>query len=108
MAVTISNLQQNHRGVAYQYTGDGSTTQTTVLHARFVRPSMPVSKVFVVTGVTKFDTRSERGGLRAAIDGTAVSATATISGGNLTVTTSPAVGNGLVASVVALHDGPTE
>jgi hypothetical protein len=104
MSLTPLNLQQNHRGVAYSYVGDGATTTTTVPHARFVRTSMPVSKVFVTTGSTKFSTRSERGGMIAAEDGTPVTATASITGGNLTVTTNPAVGNGTTAYVVALHD----
>jgi hypothetical protein len=107
MAITVSNISENHRGLAYSYTGDGSTTQTTVKHTRYLR-NMHTAKAFVVTGATKFSTRSERGGLRAAEDGTAVTATVAIDAqGNCVVTTTPAVGNGLVASVVIVHDSPT-
>jgi hypothetical protein len=107
MSVTLSNISENHRALAYTYTGDGSTTQTTIKHTRYLR-NLHTAKAFVVTGATKFSTRSERGGLRAAEDGTAVTATVAIdAAGNCIVSTTPAVGNGLVASVVIVHDQPT-
>jgi hypothetical protein len=107
MSVTVSTVSENHRGLAYSYTGDGSTTQTTIKHTRYLR-NIHTAKAFVVTGATKFSTRSERGGLRAAEDGTVVTATVAIdSAGNCVVTTVPAVGNGLVASVIIVHDAPT-
>jgi len=106
MSVTISNVQENHRALAWRYTGDGVSTSTVVNHTRFTR-SIHTAKCFVTTGATKFSTRSERGGIRAAEDGTAVNATVSISGNAVTVTTSPAVGNGIVADVVVVHDQAT-
>jgi len=107
MAVTVTSISENHRGLAFQYIGDGSTTQTTVKHTRYTRGTH-TAKAFVVTGATKFNTRSERGGLRAAEDGTPVTATVAIDAtGNCVVTTSPAVGNGLVANVTIVHDAAT-
>jgi hypothetical protein len=107
MAVTATGLSENHRGLAFTFTGDGSTASITVKHTRYLR-NMHTAKSFVVTGATRFSTRSERGGLRAAEDGTPVTATVAIDAqGNCTVTTVPAVGNGLVASVIILHDAAT-
>jgi hypothetical protein len=107
MSVTATGLSENHRGLAFTFTGDGSTASITVKHTRYLR-NIHTAKAFVTTGSTKFSTRSERGGLRAAEDGTAVTATVAIDSiGNCVVTTVPAVANGLVASVVIVHDAPT-
>jgi len=106
MSISATNVFQNHRAVAFQFTGDGSTTSITVPHGRFGRSG--TAQAFVVTGGTKFSTRSGRGGHSFPEDGTAVTATATVSGLNVILTTSPAVSNGVVAFCTVVHDGETD
>lgn len=108
MSVTISNIQRNHRGVAFQFIGDGVTTTATVTHGQYVRANMPTSNVFVTTGSTVFGEVSQRGGFQSAIDGVSVTATAAaVPSGSVTVTTNPAVANGTTAYVVVLFDNDT-
>lgn len=106
MAITISAIRENHRSIAFRFTGDGAS-QPSVNHTRHVRP-VQTGKVFAVTGATKFSTDpSGRGGLYVATDGTVVSASVSISGSAVSVTTSPAVTNGTVCDVVVVYDAPT-
>lgn len=112
MAITITLPAQNHRAVAYKATGDGATTGHNVSHNR--RNGKLVSartcKAFVVTGATKYDTRSERGGLLAPTDGTVVPVTSCVDNldGTITVTTTAAIGNATVADVIVVFDQFTD
>jgi hypothetical protein len=68
---------------------------------------MPV-KAYCVTGPTTFSQPSGRGGARFPDGGTSVAATAAVSGGNLTVTTNPAVTNGTTVYCVAVFDASAD
>lgn len=106
MAVTVSNVQSNHRGIACNVLGDGATTTFTVPHGRFNRTG--TATAFCVFNHTVLDSRSGRGGFRAPTDGTVIASTASVSGAVFNVTTGSAIGNGVLAHVVALHDGEAD
>jgi hypothetical protein len=105
MAITATNIAPNHRSVYYEYTGDGSTTASTVqLSHKFIRPNMTAS-AFVVTVPTALSNKSGRGGMffpdgtNATVASCSISAT-----GLVTVTTSAAVTNAVKAYVVVVLD----
>lgn len=107
MSVSIANQVENHRAIYFEVTGDGVTTSFAVTHTRMQRPNHTM-KVYGVTAPTKFSRRSERGGLIAPEDGTAVAITSSsLSAATLTVQTTAAIGNGTKAYFVAVFDQPT-
>lgn len=107
MAITISNQIENHRSVYFEFTGDGATTSIVVAHNRHKAPAgKRTVKAYITTGSTTFDRRSERGGLRAPTDGTAVTITSATedTAGNVTIVTSAAVANATKAYGVIVFD----
>ena len=112
MAIVISSPVENERGFSVIVTGDGASTQPSYKHNRFRQPATSAGsitrtcKAFVVTGWTKVSRRSERGGLLAPEDGTAVTVTSCTEAadGTITITTSPAIGNGTQAWVTVIFD----
>jgi len=107
MAITVSNVQQNHRSLYWEYTGDGATTASSAtfpLHLHGKQTAVAT----VTTGPTTFES-GHRGGLNYPTNGTNVPvASCTISGNTITVTTSAAVGNGTKAYVVAVLNEYTD
>ncbi len=108
MAVAIANQQENHRGVYWEVTGDGATATFSVNHNRCSRPAHTV-KVTGVTAPGSRSTNSGRGGLIFPDSGTAVTVSASsLSARAISVTTSPAIGNGTKACFVAVFDQYTD
>lgn len=106
MAITISNQSDNHRSTYFEFTGDGSTTAIVVPIHGLQRHSGQTAKSFVVTAPTSSDSSpSGKGGHSFPTAGTSITVSSTVlSGGNVTVTTSPAVGNGVKAYGVVVYD----
>lgn len=105
MAVTIANQVENHRGIYFEATGDGSTTALVISHNRSLHNS-PTASAFVVTGPTgQPDRRSERGGHNFPANGTAVTVSSVVvTATQITVNTSAAIGNGTKAYVAVVFD----
>jgi hypothetical protein len=98
MAVAVTDIQFNERGLAFKFTGDGATTVLpAVNYPRHVRPGTTAA-VFLETAHTSHSVRSGRTGLTTGV-GTPAAATVSISGTAFTVTTGAAVSNGVPAQV---------
>ena len=108
MAISVTNLQFNERGLAFRFIGDGATTVLpAVTYPRHVRPGTTAT-VFVETNHTSHSgDRSNRTGLTTGV-GTLVSASVAVSGTQFTVTTGAAVGNGVPASVEIVFTGENQ
>ena len=105
MSLAASNIQRNHRGLYFEFTGDGATTSITIPHGAFSRSR--TAKAYVSTAGSGHGNHSGYGGFRfpAPNTGTSWSATATVSAtGSLTLTTSSAVTNGVLAQCVVIFD----
>jgi hypothetical protein len=104
MAVQTTDFQFNERGLAFKFTGDGATTVLpAVTYPRHVRPGT-TAVVFVETNHTSHAARSGRTGLATGV-GTPASATVSLNGKAITVTTSVAVSNGVPAQVEVVFQG---
>jgi hypothetical protein len=112
--VILSNYVNNELGAVYTYVGDGTTTTTTVpsretfrlYHFGFLRFVVRLllkkmtAKAYVRTGATAFNPVNGQ-----ATNGEVVNATAKINPDRtFSVTTTPAVPNGAVASVIVVID----
>ena len=104
MAVAYANQVENHRGVYFEATGDGSTTALTVTHARGVHANTTASAT-VTTAGAGFERKSGKGGFVYPTSGTNVTVSSvTVSATSVTVNTSAAVGNGTKAYVSVVFD----
>lgn len=109
MSVTIANQMENHRGVAWEVTGDGATTSFTVTHHSFRKANHTVQVTGSLVGTSK-DRGSGKGGLQAEMGGTAIaitSASLAPTTGVITVQTTSAIGNGAKGYFVAVFDQTT-
>jgi len=105
MAITISNQSDNHRSTYFEFTGDGVTTAIVVpIHGHQRHPGQSAT-AFVVTAPTSSDSSpSGKGGHSFPTAGTNVTVSSVVlSGGNVTVNTSAAVGNGTKAFGVVVY-----
>lgn len=103
MAIAGNSEVWNHRGVTFQATGDGATTQFTIANHRFNRSNFTCS-AFGVINPTSFDRPSGKGGLQHPA-GTAVAiSSCSVANGVCTVNTSAAVANGTVAYFTVVLD----
>lgn len=105
MSVAITRLQHNHRGLAFEVVGDGSTTVLPAISPlqlpSAIRPNTTATVTCVSTPNGKFEgERSGTTGLTVQRGGTAQAATVAISQTTgVTVSVSPALGAGVVAEV---------
>lgn len=107
MAITISNQIENHRSIYFEFTGDGATTNVVVTHNQYKQPlAARTCKSFLVTGETKLDRGSNRGGHIFPTDGTAVTVNSTTeaASGTVTIVCNAAVGNGTKCKGVIIFD----
>ena len=107
MAITVSNIQFNHRGVYGEFTGDGATTAVPVPLPGHYGGQTITGTAYVVTAPSSFTHRSGRGGFLMPHGTDAAITSATVASGTLTVNTSAAVGNGVKAYVAFVFDKPT-
>ena len=107
MAITASNIQHNHRGCYFEFTGDGATTSIVVPLSIHYGGQTITGTATVRTNPTSTSHESGKGGFLFPA-GTAVAvASATVANGSLTVQTSAAVGNGTKAYVAFIFDKPS-
>lgn len=106
MSITVTNVQQNHRGVYGEFTGDGSTTAIPIALTAQYGGQTITGTASVVTAPTSFTHKSGKGGFLFPEGTTAAVSSATVAGGTLTVNTSAAVGNGTKAYVCFVFDKP--
>jgi hypothetical protein len=102
MSLTASNIQRNHRGLYFEFTGDGASTSITVPDGAIGRTRS--AKAFVTTAGSGHGNHSGYGGFRYPPTGTLWAATATDSANNLTLTTTLAVTNAVVAQCAVIFD----
>jgi hypothetical protein len=106
MAVVISNVQHNHRGLYFEATGDGATTALTVNHAG--RPhTNTTATARVITSPTSYSHRSGNGGFLFPEGASAAVSSVVITAASATVNTSAAIGNGTKAYVAVVFDQPS-
>ena len=105
MAVTYSNIINNHRGVYFEVTGDGLTTALTVTHGSGVHAN-PTATATVLTAPSSFQNgTSGKGGFVYPTSGTAVAVSSvSVTASKVTVNTSAAVGNGTKAYVAVVFN----
>lgn len=108
MAISASNIQQNHRAVYFEFTGDGASTSIAVTY-----PGRPRAKTAVATVITAptstSDKPSGKGGLSYPTGGTNVAVSScTLSGATATVVTSAAVTNGVKAYGIVVFNEYTD
>lgn len=105
MAVTYSNIINNHRGVYFEVTGDGATTALTVTHGSGVHTGHTASAT-VLTGGSSFQNgASGKGGFVYPAAGTPVAVSSvTVAPTTVTVNTGAAIGNGTKAYVVVVFN----
>ena len=105
MAITITKLQRNHRGLTFEFTGDGSTTVLPVIAPSQlsvpIRGNTTATVTCISAGSGKYDSDKSSGtGLLCQHSGTNQAASVTVSpSAGVTVTVSPAVSNGVLAAV---------
>jgi hypothetical protein len=106
MAITVDvlTIRQNHRGMYFEFIGDGATTVVKVAHSRFVRPGMTCTAQ-VVTAPTTQDSGNSNWGGHNVPKGTpaTVSSAVVNSDGTVSVTLSAAVTNATRAYCNVLH-----
>lgn len=107
MAITVSNIQHNHRGVYGEFTGDGSTTAIPIPLTAHYGGQTITGTASVVTTPTSYSHESGKGGFLFPKGTAATVSSATVASGTVTVTTSAAVGNGTKAYVAFVFDKPT-
>ena len=102
MAITVSNVQENHRSLYWEYTGDGATKASSATLPLHLHPGS-TGVATVTTAATAFEP-GHKGGLNYPTNGTNWPATVSISGNTVTVTTNTAVTNAVKAFVVVVFD----
>jgi hypothetical protein len=107
VAITVTNVMQNHRGAYGEFTGDGATTAIPISLTQHYGGQSLTGIATVVTAPTSFTHKSGKGGFLFP-EGTAQTvASATVSGGTVTINTSAAVGNGVKAYCAFVFDQPS-
>ena len=106
MAITATNIARNHRGVYFEFTGDGVSTQITVPHGNY--SATRTAKAFCLTGGSNYGRHSGFGGFHFPSGGTSIASTATSTDGTVVLTTGSAVGNGTLAQCVVIFDADAD
>lgn len=107
MAITASNVQHNHRGCYFEFTGDGSTTSLAVPLTAHYGGQTITGVATVRTNPTSTSHESGKGGFLFPAGTNVNVASATVANGSLTVQTSAAVGAGVKAYAAFVFDKPT-
>ena len=104
MSLAVSNTQISHRGAYGEVTGDGASTSIVLSLSHLHRRAADTGTAFVVVAPTTYTHKSGRGGFLFP-EGTAVAvSSAVVSGGNVSITTQSAIGNGTKAYVAFVLD----
>ncbi len=97
MALTVTNIIQNDRGIGFEFTGDGATTVVPPFSFSHDHPRAGTITATLFTNAAPVKGSRGRTGLLGVGTGTAVAlASATYSNGVISITTSAAVANGTV------------
>src|SRR5258708_1576323 len=97
MAITLSNIQQNHRGCYGEFTGDATTTTIPIPLTQHYGGQALTGVATVTTAPTSFTHRSGKGGFLFPHGTDQSIGSALVANGIMTITTNVAVGNGIKA-----------